>query len=316
MRFENQYIRFDWAIKNSLRDKANFVILEGLISVLIGKDVKIIEILESEGNQDSKDDKFNKVDIKARNSEGHIILVEVQLTTQLHYLQRILYGTCKTITDHMRLGDTYANVSKVYSISLLYCDFGEGDDYVYKGETVFKGIHTGNPLIIRSKEDGVIRSYLPKEVFPEYYLVRVNSFDKIPDTPLEEWMDYLKNGNINDDTDIPGLKEAKSKLQVLSMSESEKQSYFYHLDSVMQQNDAYDTAIEEGREIGRAEGRAEGIEIGEAKGRTEGIEIGKAEGRAEEMRKAIRLMYAAKVPIEVITKSYGISQEEVKEIVK
>lgn len=304
MKFDNEYIRFDWAIKSSLRDKSNFSILEGLISVLIGKDVKIIEILESEGNQDSKDDKYNKVDIKARNSEGHIILVEVQLTTQLHYLQRILYGTSKTITDHMKLGDTYANVSKVYSISLLYCDFGEGDDYVYKGETVFKGIHTGNPLIIRTKEDGVIRTHLPKDVFPEYYLVRVNSFDKVPDSPLEEWMDYLKNGNINDNTEIPGLQDVKNKLKVLSMSEAEKQAYFNHLDSVMQQNDAYDTAIAEGREIGIAEG----IEIGIAKGI--------AEGKAEEMKKAIRLMHGAGMSVKVIAKSYNISEDEVRDIIK
>lgn len=49
---ENKYIRFDWAAKRMLRDKANFAILEGLITVLIGEAVHIIEILESEGNQE------------------------------------------------------------------------------------------------------------------------------------------------------------------------------------------------------------------------------------------------------------------------
>lgn len=308
MKFDNQYIRFDWAIKNNLRDKANFSILEGLISALIGKEVRIIEILESEGNQDAKDDKFNKVDIKARNSEGHIILVEVQLTTQLHYLQRILYGTSKTITDHMKLGDTYANVRKVYSISLLYCDFGEGDDYVYKGETTFKGIHTGNQLIMRAKEDGVIKTFHPRDVFPEYYLVRVNSFDKIPDTPLEEWMDYLKNGNINDNTRIPGLQEAKSKLQVLSMTEAEKQAYFYHLDSVMQQNDAYDTAIAEGRWIGYAEGMEKGLAEGRAEGRAEGL----AEGEAN----LIKRMLANGMSVQEIAAMTGYASGKIEQLIK
>lgn len=298
MIFDKQYIRFDWAIKHSLRDKANFVILEGLISALIGKDVKIIEILESESNQDSKDDKFNKVDIKARNSEGHIILVEVQLTSQLHYLKRILYGTSRTITEHIKLGETYANVSKVYSISLLYCDFGEGDDYIYKGETIFKGIHTGNPLIIRTKENGVITTQLPRDVFPEYYLVRVNAFDKIPSSPIEEWMDYLKNGNINDETKIPGLQEVKNKLQVLTMTESEKQDYFYHLDSVMQQNDAYETAIEEGREIGIAQGIEQGIE--------KGIE----QGRMEEKQAMARKMRDAGMDTNLIFQFTGLNPSE------
>ena len=97
---EDTYIRFDWAMKHMLRDKANFDILEGFVSVLLGEEIKIDEILESESNQDSENDKFNRVDIKAKNSHGHIILVEVQLTRQLHYLQRILYGACKAITEH------------------------------------------------------------------------------------------------------------------------------------------------------------------------------------------------------------------------
>ena len=82
MEVNNKYIRFDWAVKRMLRDKANFAVLEGLITVLTGEDVKIEELLESEGNQDSSNDKFNRVDIKAKNSKGDIIIVEVQFTRQ------------------------------------------------------------------------------------------------------------------------------------------------------------------------------------------------------------------------------------------
>ena len=105
MEHANTYIRFDWAIKHMLRDKSNFGILEGLISVLLNEKVEIVELLESESNQDSDNDKFNSVDIKAKNSKGHLIIVEVQLTRQLYYLQRILYGACKAITEHIGLGD-------------------------------------------------------------------------------------------------------------------------------------------------------------------------------------------------------------------
>ena len=181
MEQDNTYIMFDWAMKHMLRDKANFGILEGLVSVLLGEEITIVELLESESNQVSDNDKFNRVDIKAKNSKGHLIIVEVQLTRQLHYLQRILYGTCKAITEHINIGQKYDQVKKVYSISILYCDYGQGDDYVYHGETRFKGIHTGTDLMVTLKEDGVIVPHLPREVFPEYYLVRVNVYDKIPD---------------------------------------------------------------------------------------------------------------------------------------
>ena len=73
----NRYIRFDWAAKYMLRNKADFAIFEGLISVLVGEKITIIDFLESESNQESKDDKFNRVDIKARDSKGQIILVEI-----------------------------------------------------------------------------------------------------------------------------------------------------------------------------------------------------------------------------------------------
>ena len=66
----NKYIRFDWAVKRMLRDKANFGVLEGLITVLLNEPVHIVELLESEGNQDTADDKFNRVDIRAKNDRG------------------------------------------------------------------------------------------------------------------------------------------------------------------------------------------------------------------------------------------------------
>ena len=72
---ENKYIRFDWAVKRMLRDKANFAVLEGLITVLLGEKIIITELLESEGNQNSSDDKFNRVDIKAKNSKDEICLL-------------------------------------------------------------------------------------------------------------------------------------------------------------------------------------------------------------------------------------------------
>ena len=112
---KNKYIRFDWAVKRLLRDKANFVVLEGLLTVLLDRQVHIIDILESEGNQQIYEDKFNRVDVKARDSEGEIIIVEVQVTRELYFLERILYGAAKAITEHIKLGELYSEVKKVYS---------------------------------------------------------------------------------------------------------------------------------------------------------------------------------------------------------
>ena len=164
----DKYVRFDWAAKRMLRDKANFGVLEGLVSVLLEEEIHIDEILESEANQDSFDDKFNRVDIKAKNSKGEIILVEIQLTREVFYLERILYGVAKAITEHIQLGDKYDKVKKVYSISILYFDLGKGKDYVYHGQTEFYGIHPGDELEITARERDAIEMKTPKEIFPEY----------------------------------------------------------------------------------------------------------------------------------------------------
>ncbi|MCI7173373.1 MAG: Rpn family recombination-promoting nuclease/putative transposase, partial [Bacteroides fragilis] len=72
MEQKDRYIRFDWAVKRLLRNKANFGVLEGFLTVLLGEPIRIVEILESEGNQLNETDKFNRVDIKARNSKDEI----------------------------------------------------------------------------------------------------------------------------------------------------------------------------------------------------------------------------------------------------
>lgn len=296
---QDKYIRFDWAMKRMLRDKANFVVLEGLLTVLLERKITILEILESEANQTNYDDKFNRVDIKAKEENGDIIIVEIQNTRELYYLERVLYGVSKAITEHISLGNSYAEVKKVYSISILYFDIGKGSDYLYHGVTNFVGVHTGDELSISAKQEGAIIRKMPREVFPEYYLIRVNEFNKVAKTPLEEWISYLKSGEISSDTTAPGLAEAREKLKYYNMSSKERHVYDEHINAVMIQNDVLDTAKLEGR----AEGRAEGL----AEGRAEGL----AEGRAEEKKALARKFKEAGVSIELIAQSTGLSMEEI-----
>ncbi|WP_278816457.1 Rpn family recombination-promoting nuclease/putative transposase [Leyella stercorea] len=319
---KDRYIRFDWAIKRLLRQKANFDVLEGFLTVFIGEEVKIVEILESEGNQQTPDDKFNRVDIKARNSKGEIILVEVQNTSELYYLERILYGVAKAITEHIHLGDTYKEVKKVYSISILYFDIGKGADYLYVGQNKFIGVHTNDQLVITAKEKGAFVQKSPAEIFPEYILVRVNEFDKVAVTPLEEWVAYLKSGVIKENTTAPGLQEARKKLQYYSMTDAERYAYDEHLNAVMIQNDVLGNAREEGLAEGRAEGltqgRAEGLTQGRAEGltqgRAEGLTQGRAEGRAEAKKDIVKSMLSNGLSVEQAAKYSGLTVEEVESI--
>ena len=308
MESTNKYIRFDWAVKRMLRDKANFAVLEGLITVLFGRKITIVEILESEGNQETATDKFNRVDIKAKEENGEIIIVEVQLTRQLYYLQRMLYGVSKAITEHIDIGDKYDKVKKVYSINILYFDLGKGSDYLYHGKTVFTGVHTGDHLEVNTKEDNEIRLCVPEDVFPEYYIIRVNEFNDVANTPIEEWLDYLKNNRISDTTTTPGLREARERLLYLQMTDKERHAYDAHMDDIMVQNDVLDTAKMEGRAEGRAEGLAEEM----AKGLAKGHEKGLAEGREAAILAMARRMKEKGMPLAEIAEMTGLSVAELE----
>ena len=309
---QDKYVRFDWAIKRLLRQKANFDVLEGFLTVFLGEKVTILEILESESNQLSAEDKFNRVDIKARNSKDEIIIIEIQNTRELYYLERILYGVAKAITEHISLGETYYKVKKIYSISVLYFDIGKGNDYLYYGQNHFVGVHTGDHLQVNVKERDAIVSRMPAEIFPEYVLIRVNEFDKVAVTPLEEWMKYLKDGTIRPDTTAPGLSEAREKLKYFSMPPKERMAYDEHLSAVMIQNDVLDSAKLEGKIEGRAEGRAEGHAEGRVEGHAEGRVEGINEGRLEEKREAASNMKTLNIPLDVISQVTGLSIEEIK----
>lgn len=231
-----------------MRNKANFGILEGFLTVLLNEKITIIEILESKGNQTRAGDKFNRVDIKAKNSKNEIVIIEIQNTREAWYLERILYGVAKTITEHIDLGDRYESVKKVYSINILYFDLGIGKDYLYHGQNFFVGVHTGDKLVINTREKDVLVQKAPEEIFPEYFLIRVNEFNKVAVTPLEEWVAYLKDGIIRPGTSAPGLEEARQKLQYYSMSAEERHAYDEHINAIMIQNDVISTAQLEGRE--------------------------------------------------------------------
>jgi len=288
----NRYIRFDWAAKRMLRDKANFVVLEGLVTVLLNEPIKIVELLESESNQEHENDKFNRVDIKAKNSKGELIIVEIQQTHELYYLQRILYGVSKAVTEHISMGDNYNTVKKVYSINIIYFDLGKGSDYVYHGTTQFVGIHTGDKLQVSEKQKKALLIQEVEDIFPEYYIIRVNEFNKVATTPLEEWIAYLKTGEIKDDTTAPGLQEAKQKLIYDNMSSREQAAYRSHLDAMLAQQNALGAATRTGHIEGFAEGQA----------KTQALHV--------------RKMKETGLSNEIIRNVTGLSDEEIAAILK
>ena len=210
-------IRFDWAIKRLLRNKANFVVLEGFLSELLFDNIRIEQILESESNQETDDDKFNRVDILTQNSKNELLIIEIQSTYEIDYFHRMAFGVSKSITENLKLGQKYSEIKKVISINIVYFDLGQGQDYIYKGKTDFIGLHQKDLLGLSDKQKNAFSRENVADIFPEFYLLKVNQFNDIAKDTLDEWIYFLKNSEVKDEFKAKGLKEAGEVLDIMRL---------------------------------------------------------------------------------------------------
>lgn len=300
-------------MKRLLRDKANYVVLEGFLASLLGKRFKIHRFLESEGNQEDEEDKYNRVDILAESEDGELCIIEVQNSRELSYFHRMLYGVSKAITEYIGLGKPYKEVRKVYSINIVYFELGQGKDYVYHGKTEFVGLHQPhdtlklsvrqNEKFFGNKELDVMKRKAASDLFPEYYVLRVNDFDKVATTPLDEWIEFLKTGNISAKAKAAGLSEARERLRVDALSDKDKQAYYRHMESVRHMKSLFDTSRDEGYE--------EGMDMGLAKGMDMGLAKGLAKGRSERTKEIAKQLKAMGLTTEQIAQATGLTLDEI-----
>ncbi len=298
----SNYIRFDWAMKRLLRNKANFAVLEGFLTTLLNEKIVIQKLLESESNQEDEFDKYNRVDMLAENSKGELILIEVQNNNEYAYFQRMLFGTSKLVTEYINRGEGYDKVRKVYSVNIVYFSLGSGKDIVYHGKTEFRGIHQGDVLELTPFQKQTFKVDSVSQLYPEYYILKVNDFNQVARSPLEEWIYYMNTGDIPDGATAPGLDEARQRLKLDKMTKEELSAYYRHLDNIVILRDNIYTE--------RAEGRAEGHAEGRAEGRAEGL----MEGRMEEKREMVHNMKSLNISLDTISQVTGLSIEEIKSL--
>ncbi|MEI6206633.1 MAG: Rpn family recombination-promoting nuclease/putative transposase [Desulfuromonadales bacterium] len=271
---KNQLVRFDWALKKLLRNKANFEILEGFISELLKQDVRIEKILESESNKETSDDKYNRVDLLTVIGTNELVLIELQVEGQFDYFHRMLYGCSKLITEYMTAGSDYHLVRKVISINIVYFDLGQGKDYVYRGITEFTGIHNHDLLQLSAFQ----KKNLPElqhvsAIFPEYYILKVNEFNDYARDTLDEWIYFLKNSEIKDEFNAKGIHKASEELDILKLSKEDRREYERYIDDRRVAESSIKTSWLEGHDKGREEERLENARTMRKLGVTTGVII-------------------------------------------
>jgi predicted transposase/invertase (TIGR01784 family) len=256
--FMTKLVHFDWAIKNLLRNKANFDILEGFLSELLQTNVVIEALLESESNKNTQEDKSNRVDLLVLTEKKEYLIIEVQASMEWDYLSRILYGTSKAVTEYIQAGQSYRDVRKIISVSIVFFDLGRGEDYVYHGTTEFRGTHQHDILQLGENEQ---KAYgpdkTPSDIFPEYYLIKVNQFNERIKDKFDEWVYFLKTEKIQPNFSAQGIKSAAKKLDVLALSDEDRRAYERYEDHTHYEASMHESHYGRGKLEGKVEGKIE-----------------------------------------------------------
>jgi predicted transposase/invertase (TIGR01784 family) len=240
-------ICFDWAAKRLLQQKSNFVVMEGLLSALLDEDIRIVRILESEGNQETASYEFNRVNMLAENGKGELVVVEVQNSRELSYFYQMLYGVSRAMTKYIWKGDEYEKIKKRYSLNIVYFDLEQSGDYLYSEGVTFTGVHTKDELILTERQRELLIYGNTGNIVTESYIIRVNEFNENVVTPLDEWILFLKTGEIPENASAKGLAEARDCLQVDKLSKEERKAYKAYMESVLFEKRVIQTAILEGQ---------------------------------------------------------------------
>ncbi|MCL1942390.1 MAG: Rpn family recombination-promoting nuclease/putative transposase [Candidatus Azobacteroides sp.] len=297
-------VSFDWAMKRLLRNKANFEVLEGFLSELLSRKILIRHIAESESNKTDEDDKSNRVDILVEADGRELVIIELQYDSEADYFHRMLYGTSKAVAEHIRAGDPYSEVRKVYSVNIVYFDLGKGDDYVYHGITNFTGLHTHNELELTATQRRAYGKTAVGELYPEYYIIKVRGFNDVAENTLDEWIYYLKNNRIKDGFTAQGLDMARKILAFDNLSDEDKRRYLRSIEERRIKDGEIHTALIEGEEAGLKKGEAIGLEKGEAI------------GEAKNLKKVIANGLRAGFSVETLSTITGLTPEEVMKMIK
>ena len=198
---------------------------------------------------------------------------------ELDYLQRLLYGSSRVVVEHLKQGAPYLDVKKVISISIMHFDLGQGKDYVYHGTTRFMGIHYGDELSLDAEQKAKFSSEQAPGLCPEYYLLKLKSFDELTRNTLDEWIYFLKTGEIRERFTAKGMEEAKKKLGVLWLDEKETAEYETFDEDLHFQASMVESTYGSGKWEGQRIGFEEGKRIGFEKGKQIGLEKGLLKGQ-------------------------------------
>ena len=169
-----------------------------------------VEILNPYNDREFLSDKLSIVDVKAKDSDGQLYQIEIQMTSYHDLLKRIIYNWADIYCQQLKSGQDYKQLKPTYSIWLLAENLLTKDnDYAHHYKMRDE---QGRAL---NRHGGIWLLELEK-----FHAQRIESED-------QRWLKFFKDGEQLDDSALPDwmtTQEMKQAMNTLSLfSEKERQ---------------------------------------------------------------------------------------------
>ena len=281
--------KIDFVFKKIFGSEENPKILIGFLNAVLKPIIPIVEV-EIKNTDIEKvhvEDKFSRLDVKAKTSNQEIINIEIQLKNEYNMIQRSLYYWSKLYEEQLGDGDRYDKLCRTVCINILDFKYLKNDRF-HNGYRL-KEIETNEEL---TDIEEIHFIEIPK-------LKKLNSEEEVVDM-LEAWVEFLRDPESEVvrklEMSNSEIREAKDKLYRLSMDEKERELYFLREKSIKDEISAIANAEEKGIQIGIEQGIQEGIQ-------------------REKIETVLRLKSLG-LNVEQIAKGTCITETEVEKIIK
>nr|WP_288306480.1 Rpn family recombination-promoting nuclease/putative transposase [uncultured Romboutsia sp.] len=281
--------KIDFVFKKIFGSEENPKILIGFLNAVLKPIIPIVEV-EIKNTDIEKvhvEDKFSRLDVKAKTSNQEIINIEIQLKNEYNMIQRSLYYWSKLYEEQLGDGDRYDKLCRTVCINILDFKYLKNDRF-HNGYRL-KEIETNEEL---TDIEEIHFIEIPK-------LKKLNSEEEVVDM-LEAWVEFLRDPESEVvrklEMSNSEIREAKDKLYKLSMDEKERELYFLREKSIKDEISALANAEEKGIQIGIEQGIKQGIQ-------------------REKIETVLRLKSLG-LNVEQIAKGTCITETEVENIIK
>lgn len=281
-------------------------LLNALLPLEPEQEIIDIEYLPAEIVPDNPLRKNSIVDVRCRDKEGRLFIVEMQMIWSPEFKQRVLFNASKAYVRQLGTGEQYELLQPVYSLNLVNEVFEPSLDGYYHyyrmvheehSDRIINGLH----LVFVELPKFVPHTYKEKKMHVLWlrYLTEIN--EKTREVPEE----LLAS---------PEIKKAVTALEESAFTDAQLLGYEKFWDIISVEKTLYNSAERRGIAAGLKEGMAKGIEEGMAKGIEKGIEKGMKEGKKEEQLAIAANMKKENMPIALIAKITELTKEEIENL--